>query len=89
LKSNNKVTAFYGSHVHARGNLVPYQLPGIQSYGRDWIYKNYGNHLNKGDVVIWLGYINYPKEMIDKFLKQGIDVILFSINSGPENDKVI
>jgi len=75
-------------HIHTRGSVVPAQLTRMLLFGRgyDWWY--FSRRMPRGDLLMWMGYLRYPRRQIDAALARGAEAVVVSVDAGPANERV-
>jgi hypothetical protein len=73
-------------HVHPRGSLVPAGLAGVILQGRSYDWGFAASRLPGGDMLLYMGYLRYPRRSVDQALGRGVDVVTVSVDPGPTND---
>jgi hypothetical protein len=56
-------------------------------YGRDWQWRP--EILEPGDMLFWLGYLDYPRKQIGEALGRGGKVVSLTVEDGPTTDEEI
>ena len=82
MKRGGMVWLVTNSHLHPQGSLVPSGLR-LKRLGREYNYDFFGRRLPKGDMLLWLGYLDYPAEKVQVALDRGCDIVTMSVDAGP------
>lgn len=82
MKRGGMVWLVTTSHLHPTGSLVPRELR-LKRLGREYNYDFFGQRLPKGDMLLWLGYMEYPAEKVQVALDRGCDIVTMSVDPGP------
>jgi len=82
------VWAVMQGHVHQRGTQTPPELP-IKTFGREFEWdKAYAPKLPKGDLLVYMGHVEYHQEKVDVALARGCEVVVISAIAGPQREGV-
>lgn len=74
-------------HVHARGAIVPGELTRLIVSGPSWMWEA-PQGLKTGDLLLFIGYLKFPTEAVDKSVKAGADAAVVVADDGPNDDHV-
>ena len=75
-------------HVHPRGSVVPAELTGMVLQGRSYDWWHVGRYLRRGDVLLYMGYLRYPRRAIDGALRRGAEAVVVCVDAGPTNSRL-
>ncbi|HUV37968.1 MAG TPA: hypothetical protein VMY39_00065 [Planctomycetota bacterium] len=85
MKRGNRVFVIVSGHVHCGGAIVPRDVADrLIVYGRPWHLKS--GLLKKGDVLLDLGYLEYPKKRVVEALAAGGEVVTIAVADGPTDE---
>ena len=74
-------------HVHARGAIVPAELTRVVVFGPSWTWEA-PQGLHTGDLLLFVGYLAFPKEAVDKARTAGADAAVIVADDGPNDEHV-
>jgi len=87
-KRNSVIWTVVEGHVHARGAIIPKELTKLLIYGRAWEWESPPQGLHPNDTLLFIGYIGYPKGIVDVSLKAGADAVVLVVDDVPKDDKI-
>ena len=74
-------------HLLAEDYVIPPQLERVIHFGRDYEWRR-PCVLQEGDFLVYMAYLDYPQEFVDRALAMGANVITFTAEpNGPTNDR--
>jgi len=76
-------------HVHDQGGYLPKGLDRLMRFGRSWQFTNFRGRMPAGDMLLWIGYLDYPRRAVAKARRSGSQAVILSVNSGPPDENVI
>ncbi|MFH1707853.1 MAG: hypothetical protein ABIF71_08040 [Planctomycetota bacterium] len=83
VDNGGMVWAVMHGHYHQQATQVPQELP-IMKFGREFDWeKFYQDKVPKGDLVLWLGYVQYPDKQVAAALARGCEAIAVASMAGP------
>jgi hypothetical protein len=74
-------------HVHYRGDMIPRQLSRVLFYGPVWAWEA-PQGLAKGDMLLYVGYLDFPKDDVEKATKAGAGAVVLCVAEGMNNEAV-
>ena len=80
------VSILTSGHIHVRGALMP-SLPGLSLAGREDAWNGVRYDMKAGQCLLWMGYLRYPKEVIDEALAGGAEAVVFTVDDGPSDSR--
>jgi hypothetical protein len=83
MKAGGAVWITCDGHVHPRGSVVPAELTGVIFQGRSYDWGNVGRNLQASDMLLYVGYLRYPKSAVSAARQRGSDVVVVSVDDGP------
>jgi hypothetical protein len=86
-KRKGVIWAVTEGHVHARGAIVPGELTRLVVAGPSWMWEP-PQGLKAGDLLLFIGYLKFPTEAVDKSLKAGADAAVVVVDDGPNDEHV-
>ena len=87
LKRGGRVWLVSQGHIHARGSTVPPALPRVINAGREGQWRWESGDADKGDVVVWMGYLRYPADQAEDVLRIGADLVSISVDAGVNDER--
>jgi len=82
MHRDNEVFVIISGHIHKLGAIVPRRLSHrLTLYGRPWHWKS--SLLKKGDVLLDLGYLDYPTRRVQDALDAGGEAVTLAVAEGP------
>jgi len=76
-------------HVHDHGGHLPKELDRVIRFGRSWQFTNFRGKMPPEDMLLWIGYLHYPRRAAAKARRSGSQAVILSVDSGPPDDSVI
>ena len=70
-------------HLLARGAQIPMELTHLFFFGRAWQWTA-PQGVQSGDTLLYIGYMEYPKNEVEACLKVGADAVVVSLDAPPE-----
>jgi hypothetical protein len=84
MNDGNTIFVVACGHIHSLGAIIPREFVRLTIYGRAWEWRP--KILQPGDMLFWLGYLDYPtKEATDAIHRQ-CDVVALTVADGPSNE---
>lgn len=83
LDAGGTVWTIIAGHVHTQGAIVPRELD-LAFFGRD--YDFHKKLLSKGDMLLYVAYIDYPEELVTAALAARAQAVTISVSDGPTDD---
>jgi hypothetical protein len=74
-------------HLHVRGAVIPREFTNMVMYGRTWEWRP--QVIRPGDMLLWLGYLDYPAAELEKVLAAGGKAVTLTASDGPTDDSRI
>ena len=84
MERGNLVLTVIVGHVHVAGSVIPRTFPKWVMFGREWEWT--GQVLGKGDMLLYVGYLNYPAQEVELARKAGADAVTLSVDDGPTDE---
>ena len=84
MERGNIVLTLIAGHVHVQGSVIPREFTKWMMFGRDWEWS--GQALGKGDMLLFVAYLDYPTHEVDLARRAGADVITMSVQEGPTDE---
>lgn len=81
LGNDRAVFIVVSGHLHVLGGIIPREFPRMVMYGRTWEWRD--AVLKPGDILLSMGYLDYPERMVNRALDAGADVVTVSVADGP------
>jgi len=88
MKRGGMVWAVMSAHILPRGALVPRELTGIKMFGRSYDWRSYARRVPKGDLVLWIGYLRYPRGAAANARRRGHQMVTVSVDDGPTDERL-
>ncbi len=87
LKAGGSVYVLTNGHIHARGSLVPSRLRRVINCGREGSWRRISHQLSAEDMLLWMGYLRYPREPVEEALSRGAGAVTVSVDPGVNDEK--
>jgi uncharacterized phosphosugar-binding protein len=87
MKSGRIIFVVVSGHLHRDAAIVPREFVRMAIYGRTWQWQP--EILESGDMLFWLGNLDYPKKEISDALSRGGEVVSLTVADGPTSDREI
>lgn len=87
MKAGGTVYICTNSHIHPRGSVVPARLGRMINCGRERNWRRIAHEVRDGDVLLWFGYLRYPREPVEQALSFGARAVSISVDSGITDEK--
>jgi len=87
LKRGGTVWILTNAHIHPRGSIVPGGLTQMVNCGRERGWRRVRYDLDAGDVLLWFGYLRYPREPAETALDYGAEAVTVSVDPGINDAK--
>lgn len=85
LASGKNVFVVCAGHIHVLGSAVPREFARLTMYGRPWEWRD--AVLQAGDMLIYIGYLDYPRKDVEKALASGANAVTLSASEGVDDDR--
>lgn len=86
MKKGGVVWAITDSHVLPRGAVVPAELTRMKMFGRSYDWGYFSRSTPKGDLLLWMGYLRYPRGTIEAAKRRGCDAVVVTVDKGPTDE---
>jgi hypothetical protein len=87
LAAGHMAMVLVAGHLLAEHHLIPGQLDRMILLGRDFEWRR-PCILQDGDFLVYVAYLDYPRETIERAMAMGANVITFTAEpNGPTNDR--
>lgn len=86
LQAGNACFVVVEGHIHPRGAIIPSGFANLIMFGRTWEWRP--ALLRPGDLLLHLGYLDYPEKDVKETLAAGGQVITMAVAEGPTNEKL-
>ncbi len=87
MKRGGMVWILSDGHIHASGSAVPRELPRVFNFGRSYDWRLFSRQLPHGDMVLYMGYLRYPRGTINGVLRRGCDAVVVCVDPGETNEQ--
>lgn len=87
IKAGGKVWICTNSHLHPRGSVIPGRLPRMVNCGREGNWRRIAHEVQAGDMLLWFGYLRYPREPVEEALSYGAGAVSISVDPGVDDDR--
>ena len=88
MKRGGMVWVTCDGHIHPRGSLVPRELTGVMIQGRSYDWWTTGRRIGPKDTLLYMGYLRYPRRIVEGALRRGADAVVISVDPGPADKHV-
>jgi hypothetical protein len=85
LQAGNSCFVVAGGHIHPRAAIIPLQFSRLVMIGRSWELDS--KIYQPGDMLLYVGYLDYPQKDIDAAIAAQASVISISVADGATDDK--
>jgi hypothetical protein len=85
LDAGNSCFVLVQGHIHVQGAIIPSNLRNVIMFGRTWQWRP--AILREGDLLLHLGYLDYPTKEVEDTLKAKGQLITMAVAEGPTDDK--
>jgi len=86
MRRDSHVVVIVSGHIHMGAAVVPQRFSHrLTLYGRPWHWK--GSLLKEGDVLLDLGYLDYPEKRVSEALAAGGEVVTLAVAEGPTDGR--
>lgn len=87
LDAGRMAMVLVAGHLLAEDYIIPPQLDRVILFGRDYEWRR-PCVLQDGDFLVYMAYLDYPQEVVDRAMAMGANVITFTAEpNGPTNDR--
>jgi len=88
MERGGLVWAVFSAHILPRGVAVPAALTRVKVFGRSYDWGYFARRTRKEDMVLWMGYLRYPKWAVDGARRSGCGAVIVSVDDGPTNERL-
>ena len=87
LGSGRMAMVLMAGHLLAEDYMIPQDMDRMILFGRDYEWRR-PCILQEGDFLVYMAYLDYPQEFVDRAMAMGANVITFTAEpNGPTNDR--
>ncbi len=87
MAKGGRVYILTNAHVHPRGSVIPAGLARMEMRGRERFWGWVRNDLREGDVLLWMGYLRYPREPVEQAVMLGAGAVTLSVDPGVNDEQ--
>lgn len=88
MKRGGMVWVVSDGHIHASGSAVPRELTQIHNFGRSYDWRHFSRRLPRGDILLYMGYLRYPRGSVGAVLRRGCEAVVVCVDPGKTTDRV-